>query len=75
MSGTPRGRRLSATGVRQGRWGRHMAWVLVASLLLATLALAAVWAWRAGDFAAAERSHATTMGDAAGFHAPAPSSG
>jgi hypothetical protein len=35
----------SATRARQGRWGRHMVWVLLASTSLGALALLAAWAW------------------------------
>jgi hypothetical protein len=45
-----------------------MAWVLVVSLLLATVALAAAWAWRAGDFTRAQHRISPTRGEAASFH-------
>lgn len=67
MNGAPRPV-LPATPARQGRWGRHMAWVLVVSLLLATVALAAAWAWRAGDFTRAQHRISPTRGEAASFH-------
>ncbi len=38
---------LSSTRARQGRYGRHMLWVLLASTALAALALFAAWTWRA----------------------------
>ncbi|PZQ64919.1 MAG: hypothetical protein DI570_03635 [Phenylobacterium zucineum] len=37
---------LNATRARQGRWGRHVFWVLVFSTVLAALAMFAAWAWR-----------------------------
>lgn len=39
---------LSATRARQGRWGRHVFWVLVFGTLLAALGMFAAWSWRAG---------------------------
>jgi hypothetical protein len=40
---------LEATDARQGRWGRHMLWVLLAGLLLVVIALFGTWASRAPD--------------------------
>jgi hypothetical protein len=40
---------LNATRARQGRWGRHILWVLVFGTLLAALAMFAAWTWRAGS--------------------------
>ena len=40
---------LDATDARQGRWGRHMLWVLLAGLLLVVIALFGSWAARAPD--------------------------
>ncbi|RAK64990.1 hypothetical protein [Phenylobacterium kunshanense] len=37
---------LNATRARQGRWGRHVFWVLVFGTLLAGLAMFAAWTWR-----------------------------
>jgi len=58
---------LPATDARQGRWGRHMLWVLLAGLVLVIIALFGSWATRAPDFesvdyksrAVAEEGHAT----------------
>jgi hypothetical protein len=36
----------TTTRARQGRWGRHVFWVLVFSTLLAALGMFAAWAWR-----------------------------
>ena len=38
---------LNATRARQGRWGRHVFWVLVFGTLLAGLGLFFAWTWRA----------------------------
>ena len=48
------GPELDATEARQGRWGRHMLWVLLAGLLLVAIALFGAWAWRAGDLRAVD---------------------
>jgi len=48
------GPRLNATRARQGRWGRHVFWVLVISTVLAALALFGAWTFRARDLAAVE---------------------
>ncbi len=44
---TPRPATTTTTRARQGRWGRHVFWVLVCSTLLAALGMFAAWAWRA----------------------------
>ena len=44
---------LSSTRARQGRYGRHILWVLLVSTALAALALFAAWTWRAPDLARA----------------------
>jgi len=49
-----RGPRLNATRARQGRWGRHIFWVLVISTVLAALALFGAWSFRAQDLASVE---------------------
>ncbi|MFN3858949.1 MAG: hypothetical protein ACK4RV_14500 [Caulobacter sp.] len=46
--------KLEATEARQGRWGRHVFWVLVASTLLAAVVLFGSWAMRANDLAVAD---------------------
>ncbi|HET6971186.1 MAG TPA: hypothetical protein VFH92_08675 [Phenylobacterium sp.] len=43
---TPR-QTTTVTRARQGRWGRHVFWVLVFSTLLAALGMFAAWAWKA----------------------------
>ena len=44
---------LSSTRARQGRYGRHVLWVLLVSTALAAIALFAAWTWRAPDLARA----------------------
>lgn len=56
-----------ATRVRQGRFGRHMFWVLLVSTALAALALFGAWTWRSDDLAATEPNNARQTSDAAGF--------
>jgi len=75
MNGAPPPVRTTASRVRQGRWGRHMVWVLAGSLILASLVLLIVWAVRWGDFNRAQPKSAVTKGEAAGFHAPQRSGG
>jgi len=48
---------LPATDARQGRWGRHALWMLLASLVLVFLALFGTWLARSGDLQAV--SHKT----------------
>lgn len=45
---------IEATDARQGRWGRHMLWVLLVSLTLAFAALLGAWVFRSGDLGAVE---------------------
>jgi len=45
---------LGATRARQGRFGRHVFWVLVISTALATLGMFAAWFWRADDLASTQ---------------------
>ena len=46
--------RLNATRARQGRWGKHIFWVLIVSTVLAAIALFGAWSYRAKDLAAVE---------------------
>ena len=46
--------RLNATRARQGRWGKHVFWVLIVSTVLAAIALFGAWTYRANDLAAVE---------------------
>ncbi|PVM73976.1 hypothetical protein [Caulobacter radicis] len=45
---------LKATPARQGRWGRHIFWVLVVSIVLAAIALFGSWGMRSGELASVE---------------------
>ncbi len=58
---------LSATRARQGRWGRHVLWVLLASTALAALALFGAWTWKAPDLAATEPHDARKAATARSF--------
>lgn len=58
---------VSATRVRQGRFGRHMFWVLLVSTALAALALFGAWTWRSDDLASTAPNNATQAEDAAPF--------
>jgi hypothetical protein len=66
-----RPRVLNATRARQGRFGRHMLWVLVISTALAALALAGAWAWKAPGFARASSGNGPAQSGPT-FHAPPP---
>lgn len=64
---------LAATPARQGRYGRHMFWVLVISTLLAALGLFAVWGWKAPDLARPGSQQTTASKAIANtFRAPEP---
>ncbi len=63
---------LNATRARQGRWGRHVFWVLVFGTLLAALGLFAAWAWRAPDIAATEPTLLEAQQQSRTFDPPAP---
>lgn len=63
---------LGATRARQGRFGRHVVWVLLFSTLLAALALFGAWTWRSGDLASTEPSRNAQAADAQQFNAPEP---
>ena len=62
---------LNATRARQGRYGRHMFWVLVAGTALAAIGLFLAWTFKAPALSAAEanRTHAQAAG-AKSFSAP-----
>ena len=63
--------RLNATRARQGRWGQHIFWILVASTVLAALALFGAWGFRANDLAAVEHNNgAMTPAEAARYDTP-----
>jgi hypothetical protein len=65
---------VGATRARQGRYGRHVFWVLLISTILAAIALTVAWGWRSGDLASTEPHNARQAADAAQFQAvdPAP---
>mgnify|MGYP001809713775 CR=1 FL=1 len=62
---------IQTTEARQGRWGRHVFWVLVVSTLLAALVLFASWGMRSGDLAAADATE-TNRPAQSGQTAPPP---
>lgn len=62
---------LNATRARQGRYGRRIFWVLVASTLLAALGLLIAWTFKAPALIAADANVANTKAQAARqFSAP-----
>ncbi|MDO8298009.1 MAG: hypothetical protein Q7T19_16420 [Caulobacter sp.] len=61
---------IEVTDARQGRWGRHMFWVLVASTILAVIALFGSWALSAGDLAEADAKNSPTAAEARVVGAP-----
>lgn len=63
---------LNATRARQGRFGRHVFWVLLVSTTLAALALFAAWTWRAPDLADANSDNGGMKPAARVFNAPEP---
>jgi hypothetical protein len=62
---------VGATRARQGRFGRHMVWVLVFSTLLAAVGLFAAWTWKAPQLARATANNPPSAA-AAAFNAPQP---
>jgi hypothetical protein len=58
---------LNATRARQGRYGRHVLWLLLVSTALAALALFAAWTWRSDDLAATDVNAGAQRSDAAVF--------
>ena len=69
---TDRPPNLNATRARQGRWGRHVFWVLVFGTLLAALGLFAAWTWRAPDLASTEPTKLEAQQQARTFDTPEP---
>ena len=58
--------RIGATRARGGRWGKHLLWVLIASTVMAAVALAGVWGMRSGELASVEgNQRASTPAEAA----------
>lgn len=73
MSSSPRETErpvLNATRARQGRWGRHVFWVLVFGTLLAALGMFAAWTWKSADEGPPGRAQETV--DGRGYGAPQP---
>lgn len=62
---------MSATRARQGRYGRHVFWVLLFGTLLAALGLFAAWTWKSGDLARSNVNDGPSKA-ASAFHAPEP---
>lgn len=62
---------LNATRARQGRYGRHVLWVLLASTALAALALFGAWTWNAPDLSG-EQHKAKPPAEAPAFDMGAP---
>lgn len=58
---------LNETRARQGRYGRHVLWLLLASLALVVLALFGAWAWRADDLATTDANAGYQAADAQVF--------
>ena len=63
---------LGATRARQGRFGRHVVWVLLFGTLLAALALFGAWTWQSDNLASTEPSSSREAAEAARFNAPEP---
>jgi hypothetical protein len=63
---------VGVTRARQGRLGRHVLWVLIATLLLVVLGFLATWTWKAGDLASVEPNNGKEQVDAQAFDAPPP---
>jgi hypothetical protein len=62
---------VNATRARQGRWGKHVFWVLIISTVLAAAALFGAWGLRSGDLARIESSRgATTAQEAEHYSTP-----
>ncbi len=55
---------LDVTDVRQGRWGRHVFWVLVASTTLAFIGLFGSWAYHATGLSIVDEKTRPTAQDA-----------
>ena len=63
---------IGVTRARQGRLGRNVLMVLLATLLLVAIGFFAAWTWRAGDFARVEPNNAKEAADVQAFDAPPP---
>ena len=63
---------LNATRARQGRFGRHVFWVLLISTVLAALGLALTWGLKSDELATTEANVKATPAEAAAVSAPIP---
>ena len=63
---------LGATRARQGRFGRHMIWVLLFGTLLAVIGLFAAWTWRAPALESTAALNDKQPADSRAFNAPEP---
>jgi hypothetical protein len=64
-SSAPHPPHLTETQARQAFRGRHVLWMLIVSVGLAAIALAAAWAYRAHDLAAVDAASPRASGPAA----------
>lgn len=51
---------VNATRARQGRYGKHVFWLLIISTVLAAAALFGAWGMRSGDLAGVEHTKGAT---------------
>lgn len=56
--------RVNATRARQGRWGKHVLWVLVISTALAAIVLMTTWGVNSGNLADANAPRANSAAEA-----------
>ena len=63
---------LNATRARQGRYGRHVFWVLLVSTVLAALGMFMAWGFKSDDLATTERDTRATPAQAETFSTPEP---
>ncbi len=64
---------MAATPARQGRFGKHMFWVLVFGTLLAAIGLFLAWTWKAPALSRASDQQANTHAAAGpAYDAPNP---
>jgi hypothetical protein len=63
---------LGATRARQGRFGRHVVWVLLFGTLLAALALFGAWTWKSGDLANSTNNNGPGAGVSSAYTSPEP---
>ena len=63
---------LNETRARQGRFGRHVFWVLLVSTVLAFVALLAIWGLKSDDLASTTPTSKVTPAEASTYQAPEP---